>query len=367
MSCDFLEIATDGVRGLRPYQPGKPIEELQRELRLTEVIKLASNENPLGAGPRARAAIEASITEISRYPDGNGFALKRALAAELDVPPAALTLGNGSNDVLELIVRAFVTVQHEVIFSQHAFAVYALATQAVGAKAVVTPACQWGHDLDAMTAAVNERTRVMFVANPNNPTGTWSRASELERLAEATPDHVLLVVDEAYYDYVGEADYPSCVDWVARFPNLIVTRTFSKVHGLAGLRVGFAVSDPAVAEILNRVRQPFNVNGVAMAAATAALDDRGHVARSVAHNRAELTCLKAGFDRLGLDYIPSVGNFVCVDVGPRAAEIYSILLKQGIIVRPVEAYGMPTHLRVTAGLEAENSRFLDELERAIGG
>ena len=365
MSCDFLSLATEGVRGLHPYQPGKPIEELERELGLKEIIKLASNENPMGPGPKVRAAVSACIDDLARYPDGNGFGLKAVLSERLGVAPDGLTLGNGSNDVLELIVRGFVTPQHEVVFSEHAFAVYPLATQAVGARSVVTPAKDWGHDLNAMAQAITERTRVMFVANPNNPTGTWSTENRLRELMRIVPDNVLLVVDEAYREYVPHADYPDCAGWISEHPNLVVTRSFSKVFGLGGLRVGYAISDPGIADILNRVRQPFNVNRLAMAAAAAALDDEQHTALSVELNRCEMIRLTQAFTDLGLAYVPSVGNFISVDVGRSSGDVFDGLLREGIIVRPVGAYGMPNHLRVTVGLEEENVRFLAALEKVL--
>ena len=366
LATSMVRLAAPGVRSLTPYRPGKPISELERELGISNVVKLASNENPLGPSPRAVEAAQAALAEMARYPDGNGFALKRALAARLCVAPDQITLGNGSNDVLDLVARAFATPRDEVVFSQYAFAVYPIATRAVGARAVVTPARDFGHDLGAMRGAVGPRTRVVFVANPNNPTGTWNDARSLEVFLQALPDHVIAVVDEAYQEYVGEPDYPDCVPWVARYPNLVVTRTFSKAYGLAGLRVGYAVSRPEVADLLNRVRHPFNVNSVALAAAEAALGDDDHLARAVALNRAGLAMLTAAFDRLGLAYIPSVGNFVSVHVGAPAAPIYDALLREGVIVRPVDNYGMPDHLRVTVGLEAENQRFVAALEKVLG-
>jgi histidinol-phosphate aminotransferase len=359
-------LALPGVRGLSPYQPGKPLEALEREYGIRNAIKLASNENPLGPGPAALAAARAALSEAGRYPDGSGFALKRALADRLGVEPSQITLGNGSNDVLELVARAFLTPENEVVYSAHAFAVYGLVTQAAGARAVVVPARDWGHDLAAMRASVGPRTRLVFIANPNNPTGTWLGAQELERLVSAMPRHVLVVVDEAYFEYVEETDYPDTVAWIARYPNLITTRTFSKVHGLAGLRVGYGVSHPAVADLLNRVRQPFNVNSAAAAAAEAALSDAAHLARSRDLNRTGLRQLIEGAERLGLSHIPSAGNFVCIEVGD-AATVYEGLLREGVIVRPVANYGMPNHLRVTVGLPDENERFLMALEHVLGG
>jgi histidinol-phosphate aminotransferase len=366
MPTDIAELAAPGVRGLQPYQPGKPIDELERELGIRDIVKLASNENPLGPSPAALAAARAALADVARYPDGNGFALKSTLAARHGVALAQVTLGNGSNDVLECAARAFVTAQNEVIFSEHAFAVYPIVTRAVGATAVVTPARAWGHDLAAMHAAVNARTRLVFIANPNNPTGTWLRSAELAAFLAELPAHVLAVVDEAYFEYVREPDYPDTSRWLERFPNLIVTRTFSKAYGLAGLRVGYGLSSAAVADLLNRVRQPFNVNSVALAAASAALADPGHVARAVELNAAGMRQIVDGVARLGLGVIPSVGNFVCVDLGRPAAPVYEQLLRAGVIVRPVANYGMPNHLRVTIGLPEENERFLAALAGVSG-
>jgi histidinol-phosphate aminotransferase len=367
MACDVAALATPGVRGLQPYQPGKPIEELEREYGIRDIIKLASNENPLGASPVALDAARAALADIYRYPDGNGFALKSRLARRHGVEIAQITLGNGSNDVLECVARAFVTPANDVVFSEHAFAVYPIVTRAVGAAAVVTRAKAWGHDLDAMRAAITSRTRLVFIANPNNPTGTWLRASELETFVRGLPEHVVAVVDEAYFEYVREPDYPDSSAWVGRYPNLVVTRTFSKAYGLAGLRVGYGISSAAVADMLNRVRQPFNVNSIALAAAAAALDDTAHLTRSIDANTVGLQALMDGCRRLGLDYIVSVGNFLCIDLGRAAAAAYEALLRQGVIVRPVANYGMPNHLRVTVGLPEENERFLKALEAVIGG
>lgn len=370
----MLDLAAPGVQKLKPYLPGKPIEELQREYGLTQVIKLASNENPLGPSPLAIEAVRKQLIEQSRYPDGNGFILKQALAAHLSVEHPVnqnqITLGNGSNDVLELLARAFVTDAHEVIFSQHAFAVYPIVTQAINAKAVVTQAKDWGHDLVAMSQAVNRKTRLIFIANPNNPTGTWLTKEPLEAFIADLPSHVIVVVDEAYFEYARDArmqiaDYPDSLQWIKSYPNLVVTRTFSKAYGLAGLRVGYCVSDPDIAELLNRVRQPFNVNGLALAAATVALGDKIHLDKTVQTNCNGLVQLTEGFKSLGLDYIPSAGNFVCVDVGKSAGSVYDELLQKGVIVRPVGNYAMPNHLRVSVGLESENLAFLQALEQTL--
>ncbi len=362
---DLLALATPGVRGLQPYQPGKPLEELAREYGIRDAVKLASNENPLGPSPKALAAARAALEDMTRYPDGNGFALKQALSRHLDVAMERLVLGNGSNDVLEFVARALVTPEHEVIFSRHAFAVYPIVTQAVGARAVVTPARDWGYDLAAIRAAVSERTRVIFIANPNNPTGTWLPGAELEAFVRELPPEVVVVIDEAYHEYVREPAYASALDWCQAYPNVLVTRTFSKAYGLAGLRIGYGVAHPDLADVLNRVRQPFNVNSAALAAAQAALEDSDYLARSVALNQAGMRQLQAGFERLGLTYIPSVGNFISFELPMDAGEVYQRLLRQGVIVRPVANYDMPRHLRVSIGTEDENQRFLAALEQVL--
>lgn len=374
MTCDFLSLAAPGVRTLQPYQPGKPESELRREYGLSDIVKLASNENPLGPSPRALAAVREALPDLARYPDGNGFELKTALSAKLGVSMATLTLGNGSNDVLELAARAFLTPEHEAIFSEHAFAVYPIVTQAIGATARVAKAnppdhlMPYGHSLAAMLALINDRTRLVFIANPNNPTGTWLKTAELEAFLSAVPETVIVVVDEAYGEYVeAEADCPDALRWLDRFPNLIVTRTFSKVYGLAGLRVGYAVSHPQVADLLNRVREPFNVNSLALVAAAAALDDAEHLERSRAVNRAGMRQLQDACRRLSLNWLPSVGNFLCVDVDRPGRGVFLELLKRGVIVRPVDNYGLPRFLRISIGTEAENARLIEALNDVLKG
>lgn len=368
----FLNQTAPGIPGLQPYIPGKPVSELERELGIRDSVKLASNENPLGPSPKVRAAITAQLDELARYPDGGGYELRNALARHHGVAAEMITLGNGSNDVLDLIARTFLAPGTEAVFSEYAFAVYPICTQAVGATARVAPAHDgshgpcFGHNLAAMRDLVGKETRVIFIANPNNPTGTWVDRDELQRFIDSLPCHVMVVVDEAYTEYVGEDAYPDASRWLEDYPNLIVTRTFSKAYGLAALRVGYSLSHPDTAELLNRVRQPFNVNTLAMVAAQAALEDREHLERAVALNRDGMAQLVAGFERLGLEYIPSVGNFVCVDVAGPAGEVDAALLREGCITRPVAGYGMPRHLRVTVGLEAENSRFLEALAKVLG-
>ncbi|MEW6175547.1 MAG: histidinol-phosphate transaminase [Pseudomonadota bacterium] len=367
MSCDFLALAQPGVQNLSPYVPGKPVDELARELKLDPagIVKLASNENPLGPSPKALAAIQAELSELTRYPDGNGFVLKQRLAQRYSVGVHQVTLGNGSNDILELVARAYLAPGLNAVFSEHAFAVYPIATQAVGAEGRAVAAKNWGHDLEAMADAIDENTRVVFVANPNNPTGTWFDAAALGTFLARVPAHVLVVLDEAYIEYAEGQELPDGLAYLADYPNLLVSRTFSKAYGLAALRVGYAISSPVIADVLNRVRQPFNVNSLALAAACAALDDVDYLAASRRVNDAGMAQLERGFRQLGLEWIPSRGNFIAVDFARDAAPINQALLREGVIVRPVAGYGMPTFLRVSIGTERENARFLDVLTQVL--
>ncbi|MBL1322035.1 MAG: histidinol-phosphate transaminase [Methylophaga sp.] len=359
----FCDLALDCVTQLQPYVPGKPIEELERELGISNIVKLASNENPLGPSAKVLSSIENAAKEVTRYPDGNGFVLKAALAEKYNLDTAQITLGNGSNDVLECVARAFVTPADEVMFSQYAFAVYPLVTQAIGAKEVIAPARDYGHDLSAMSTLISERTKLIFIANPNNPTGTYLEANELEAFIAQVPETTLVVLDEAYVEY-GEQQVNS-IDWLEQYSNLIITRTFSKAYGLAGLRVGYALSHPEVADLLNRIRQPFNVNSIALAAATTALQDNDYIVKTTRSNDAGMKQLIAGFNELNLSYIPSKGNFITVDVQKNGDQVFTDLLQQGVIVRPVSNYGLPKHIRVSIGLQAENQRFLDALREVL--
>ena len=369
---DLCELSPAYVRAIAPYPPGKPITELAREFGLDErsIVKLASNENPRGSSPKALAAVKAALPELGRYPDG--FDLTHALSQRLGVPTQRIVLGNGSNDVLELAGMASLASGSSAVYSQHAFAVYPLATQARGARGIVTPAKHFGHDLDAMLAAIRPDTHVVFIANPNNPTGTLLAAAELESFLARAPKNVIIVVDEAYNEYLDLALRCPSIAWVERFPNLIVTRTFSKVYGLAGLRVGYAVCHPEVAALLDRVRQPFNVNNLALVAAIAALDDQDFVRESFELNAAGMKQLLEGCKRLGLAWIPSYGNFVTVEIPKRredgqsqAGAVFQKLLWKGVIVRPLAVYAMPDHLRVTIGLPEENARFLEALQAVL--
>ena len=366
MSLDYSELAPAYIRAIAPYQPGKPISELERELGISGIVKLASNENPLGASPKAVAAAHAALDEIGLYPDGNGFALKDALAQRYDVAHSQIVLGNGSNDLLELAARAFLTVGDKVVYADHAFAVYALATQAVGATGISVAAKKFGHDLDAMrAAALGQGAKMIFIANPNNPTGTFLPSDELHALLRALPANMLVVLDEAYNEYLPEECRYDSVSWLKEFPNLIISRTFSKAYGLASLRVGYALGDSRVIDMLNRVRQPFNVNSVAQAAALAALQDADFVQQTFALNRRGMAQITAELIRLELEYIPSYGNFVSFKIADAMA-VYRRLLELGVIVRPIANYDMPGWLRVSIGLEKENDKFLSALQRILG-
>lgn len=362
---DFAALAVPGVRGLSPYQPGKPIEELQRELGLTDVVKLASNENPLGVPASARRAIEAALPALALYPDGSAYGLKQKLASQLAVDPAQITVGNGSNELLELLARVFLSPGQNAVVSRYAFIVYPLAVNALGAELRVAEAKDYGHDLDQMAALVDDNTRVVFIANPNNPTGNWLSASAIEAFLQRVPSHVIVVLDEAYHEYVNKPDYRSGVEYLQRFPNLVITRTFSKAYGLAGLRVGYAVSHPDVANLLNRLREPFNVNALALAAAEAVLDDQDYLQRSLATNHAGMQQLETGLRELGIPFIPSAGNFVAADMGQPATPLYDRLLREGVIVRPIGVYGLPQWLRISVGLPDQNARFLTACRKVL--
>lgn len=364
------------VRAISPYVTGKSIDAVAREFGLTDILKLASNENPLGASPRATEALRLQNWDLSIYPDGGGYALKAALAAQFALEPAGIVLGNGSNDLLEMIARAYLAPGRNAVFSAYAFAVYALATQATGAQAKVVPALPpahpimpYGADLAAMAQAIDADTRVVFLANPNNPTGTWVERDALFTFLQAVPPTVLVVLDEAYSEYVDHAEFPDGLALSRQFPNLVVTRTFSKIYGLAALRVGFAVAHPAVASILDRVRQPFNVNHLALIAAEAALQDDDFLARSRQVNAEGLRFLQQAFHARGLVTIPSLANFITVQVGVPAGVVFDALLREGVIIRPLggraDTGGISCHIRITIGTQAQNERVLAALDRVL--
>lgn len=361
---NLTEQALSYVRGISPYQPGKPITELAREVGIPveRIVKLASNENPLGMSPKARVAVEAAIAGVERYPDQ--FDLIAKLAAHCRVDAGQVVLGNGSNDVLDLAARVFLAPGRSAVFAQHAFAVYPLATLSAGAELIAVPAKNYGHDLAAMRAAIRPDTRLVWIANPNNPTGNFLPYTEVRAFLEGVPRDVAVVLDEAYNEYLPPADRVDVTGWIEDFPNLIICRTFSKIYGLAGLRVGYALAAASVADLMNRIRQPFNVNNLALAAAAAALDDDEFLAASYALNRHGMAQIVAGLGRLNLEFIEPHGNFVTFKVGDGAV-VNQKLLQQGVIVRPIGGYGLPEWLRVTIGSEPENARFLEALEKAL--
>lgn len=372
MTISFLNLATPGVQKLMPYMPGKPVDELERELGIKNCIKLASNENPLGPSALALDAIKQHAAAINYYPDGAGFALTEQLAEKHQVNNSNITLGNGSNDILELVTRAFLTPQNSAVFSEHSFAVYPIVVQAVGAKANVARAypddhetMPLGHDPDAILSQIDETTRIIFIANPNNPTGTWLSPDELEDLFTQVADDIIIVLDLAYTEYMAEDIKPPINRWLKQFRNLVVTQTFSKVYALAGLRIGYSISSAEIANVLNRVRQPFNTNSLAQAAALASLSDEDHVMNSVTMNQAGKVYLQQSFDDMKLKHLPTMGNFIAVNVQQEGLALYQKLLEQGVIVRPVANYNMPEYLRVTIGTQSQNEHFIETLKQCL--
>jgi histidinol-phosphate aminotransferase len=359
-------LAPDYIRAIAPYQGGKPISELAREMGLNEsdIVKLASNENPLGISPKAQMAIDEAVHDIARYPDGNSFELRKSVSEKFGVAHNQIVFGNGSNDILELAARAFLHAGCEAIYSQHAFAVYPLVTQAVGATGVVVPAKNYAHDLDGFLTAITPKTRLIFIANPNNPTGTLIAKNTLKTFLKQVPSNILVMLDEAYDEYLSAENKSEAISWLAEFDNLIISRTFSKAYGLAGLRIGIGLMYADVADMLNRVRQPFNVNSIAQAAAVASLADEDFVARSYAANQAGMAQITQGLTQLGLEYIVSYANFVSFKV-KNAAQVNQKLLQNGVIVRPIANYEMPEYLRVSIGLFSENARFLAVLNEIL--
>ncbi|ROO28307.1 histidinol-phosphate aminotransferase [Salinisphaera orenii MK-B5] len=368
MSLTLTDQAHAGIRSLHAYEPGKPIEDLKRELGLSSIIKLASNENPLGTAPAATRALAEFAGELHRYPDGNGFALKQKLAARHAIEPGRITLGNGSNDVLELTARVFLGPGKNAVFSEYAFAVYPIVARAVNAETRVVPALgasaemPRGHDLDAFMDHVDDNTGVVFIASPNNPTGTWLAPAAIEAFLDALPAHVVVVLDEAYLEYQDRDQRPDSRAWLERYPNLIVTRTFSKIYGMAGLRVGYGLSSPEVADYINRVRQPFNVSTIGLHCAEAALDDKAFIDRSIGTNTVQRAALAAELQARGLSCLPSQANFITFDCGEASTPLFQAMLREGVIVRPLASYDMPEHLRVTVGAAEDNARFLAALD-----
>ena len=348
------------------YQPGRPIEEVARELGLpaAEFIKVASNENPFGPSPLALAALEHALRQTHLYPDGNAFYLKRKLAAKLGVEPAHLILGNGSNEIIEFAGHALLDGESEVVVSQYCFAVYPIVTQLFGAKLVSVPAKNYGHDLPAMLQAVTPRTKLFFIANPNNPTGTRASEADLLRVIHELPRHVLLVMDEAYIEFLDDATDLVPLIRSGNFPNAILMRTFSKIYGLAGLRIGYGVGHPDFVAALEKIRQPFNINSLAQAGALAALDDEEHIQRTRTNNLAGLKFFEQSLAQLALEYVPSSANFILVQVGD-GSRVWGGMQKLGVITRPMSGYGLPAWIRISIGTPAENARSLTALRTVL--
>jgi histidinol-phosphate aminotransferase len=365
MSVNFRSLANSYIREITPYQPGKPIEAVERELGISSAIKLASNENPLGASPFALTAARKALKKMYFYPDGGCYELKQALAKFLNVDPAQLTIGNGSENILEIIAKAYLTINSAAVVSQYAFITIYLLIKACGANIITAPANNFSHDIKKIIAAVTETTRIIFIVNPNNPTGTYTTNDELILLLKSVPSHILVVMDEAYHEYIDRADYPNTLSLLTQYPNLIITRTFSKAYGLAGLRLGYAISSSEIADMLNRARLPFNVNSIAASAAQAALDDQEHIAKSIKLNKNGMQQLEDNLKKMNLSYIPSLGNFITINLEKNANAVYQDLLQEGVIVRPLGAYDMPTYIRVTVGIPEHNERFIKSLQHVF--
>jgi histidinol-phosphate aminotransferase len=357
-----VEQVPEYIRTLIPYEPGKPIEEVEREYGIANSVKLASNENPLGPSPKALAAIREKLDQLHLYPDGDCFYLKRGMAQKIRVEPEKLIFGNGSNEIIELAVRTFMRPGDEAVMAEQAFVVYPLIVQVVGGKKKAVPLRNFTHDLAAIADAITPQTRVVFLANPNNPTGTIYRRDEWERFLGKVSSNLLLIVDEAYFEYVQDPAYPDSLRYHTEDRAILTLRTFSKLYGLAGLRIGYGVGPKKLIDIMQRVRQPFNVNAAAQWAALAALEDVDHVKRSLEVNRRGMEYLQAEFTRLGLEFVPSDANFILVRVG-KGQEVFKQLLSQGVIVRPMAGYQFPEHVRVTIGTMDENRQFIDALQK----
>lgn len=365
MSLDYRSLANNYISSLIPYQPGKPIEEVERELGIASAIKLASNENALGPSQKAMIAAQNALFKSHFYPDGSCFELKQTLANFLNVHANQLTIGNGSENILEIIVNSYLSHGDAAVISQYAFLTIPLLIKSHGSEIICVPSQNYSHDIPSMIAAVTDKTRIIFVVNPNNPTGTYTTYDDLKLLLESISPEILVVLDEAYHEYIDRLDYPDTLKLLRIYPNLLITRTFSKVYGLAALRLGYGISSPDIADILNRARLPFNVNSIAAIAARAAILDQDHVTRTVAMNNQGMPQLENGLKKMNIDYIPSLGNFIAMDVKRNSLEVYQNLLQQGVIVRPLLAYDMPTHLRVTIGTTDQNDRFLEALQHVM--
>ncbi|NQU44069.1 histidinol-phosphate transaminase [bacterium] len=353
------------IPAILPYPPGKPIEEVQREFGLTEVIKLASNENPLGPSRKAVVAMRALAAEMHLYPDGAGFYLKGKLSEKYGLPPEWIVLGNGSDEINGLLIQTYVNRDESVIFSEHDFVSYLLEALKANVKFKQAPLRDWRVDVDALLERVDSKTKLICIANPTNPIGTMIEKKEFERFLAEVSEDVLVLLDEAYFEYVTKRSYPDGLKFVRRHPNLVVARTFSKAYGLAGLRVGYAFANPEIIQNLDRVRKPFNVNRMAQASAIAALDDEAHIRRSRENNEKGRQLLESELRKMKIAFVPSVTNFILIDTGRSGADVTRALMAQGVIVRPMAGYGLPQHIRVTIGRPAENRKFLAVLKKVI--
>ncbi len=363
---DIRDLVPEHILEITPYQPGKPVEELQRELGITDCIKLASNENPLGSSPKAIEAMKEAILHAELYPDGGCYYLKDAISKKHGFPPSHIFVGNGSDEVIELLMRALLTPADDIVISQYSFIVYKLAALGIGCTInAVPPKADYTHDLEAMTDAITDKTKMIFVDNPTNPLGTMVTQAEFDAFMQRVPERVMVISDEAYDEYVESGEFPDSLHYLREGRRIGIFKTFSKIYGLAGLRVGYGLMPEEIVDAENRIRPPFNVNAIAQAAALAALSDTEHVQKSREMNSQGKAYLYKAFEELGVSYIPTQGNFVTIDVKRDAAPIYQALLEQGVIVRPVKGYGLPNHLRITIGTDAQNARLIEALHKTL--
>ncbi len=359
---DLKKIVNKGINDLSPYEPGKPIEDLERELGIKNAVKLASNENPVGPSPRVLQSIENILKNTHRYPDGNATKLKEVIGRKFSVKPNQVTIGNGSNDIIEFIARSFLGTDDSAIYSEHAFAVYPLVVKAVGAEGIEVPAKNFSHDLDAMLNSIKSNTKIIFIANPNNPTGSFIGRAEILKFLDKVPEDIIVLLDQAYFDYSSFEDSDVDFDILNNFPNLVMSRSFSKAYGLAGFRIGYSVSSEDIANYLNRVRQPFNANSLALFAAEQAIEDEEFMNKCLQLNLEQKKVLYKGLESLGFHCLPSKGNFISFDCKEDSTGLFNRLLSQGVIVRTLGVYKMPNFLRVSVGLPEENLIFLEKLQ-----
>ena len=362
---DLKKIVNKGINDLSPYEPGKPIEDLERELGIKNAVKLASNENPVGPSPRVLQSIENILKNTHRYPDGNATKLKEVIGRKFSVKPNQVTIGNGSNDIIEFIARSFLGTDDSAIYSEHAFAVYPLVVKAVGAEGIEVPAKNFSHDLDAMLDSIKSNTKIIFIANPNNPTGSFIGRDEILKFLDQVPEDIIVLLDQAYFDYSSFEDSDVDFDILNNFPNLVMSRSFSKAYGLAGFRIGYSVSSEDIANYLNRVRQPFNANSLALFAAEQAIEDEEFMNKCLQLNLEQKKVLYKGLESLGFHCLPSKGNFISFDCKEDSTGLFNRLLSQGVIVRTLGVYKMPNFLRVSVGLPEENLIFLEKLQLSM--